>query len=94
MAAERAARLAAAWGRSPELQKAAAKAPPPAPAPYTFLPKSPPITPQAEPPMPSAEVVGAFIAWQLAQAGKDQVAKGKGKQKAQPFSPLPHGWGQ
>jgi len=86
MAAERAARLAAAWGSSPQLQRAAA-----ANEPHSYLPKSPPITPHVEPPMPSAEAVEAFVAWQATQAGKD---KGKGKPKPQPFAALPVGWGQ
>ena len=84
MAEERADRLAAAWA-------AAARHTPPASAPAQFKP--PPAALGAKAPMPSAEAVEAFIAWQAAQqAGKD--ANGKGKLGPQPFAPLPAGWGQ
>ena len=90
MAAEREARLAAAWKISgmvnaPPLQKAAPRLP--ASRMYSHRPASPQMAPQMEPNVPSTDAVGAFIAWQLAQGDK-----AKGKHKAPPH-PIPPGLG-
>ena len=52
----------------------------------SHFPVSPQMAPQMAPPMPNADAVGAFIAWQLAHGDK-------GKGKGPPVTPFPQVWG-